>query len=109
VSVQDRGGRGGGGFEVELAVAVRTIDLAPYPGAPVGSSPNAVAVSPNGRTLYVANAGDNDVAVVTLAHHRQPGEDADGATGPAPDAPTPDAETPDAPLPTTAARSPQTG
>src|SRR5262245_19395402 len=30
----------------------------------LGSSPNAVAVSPNGRTLYVANASQNAVAVV---------------------------------------------
>ena len=30
----------------------------------LGSSPNAVAVSPNGRTLYVANASENAVAVV---------------------------------------------
>src|SRR6266487_4001098 len=45
-----------------------TISLAPYGGAPVGSSPNALAVAPNGGTLYVANAGDNDVAVVDLEH-----------------------------------------
>ena len=30
----------------------------------LGSSPNAVTVSPNGRTLYVANASQNAVAVV---------------------------------------------
>jgi YVTN family beta-propeller protein len=30
----------------------------------LGSSPNAVAVSPDGRTLYVANAAQNAVAVV---------------------------------------------
>jgi len=39
----------------------------PYPHAGVGSNPNALAFSPDGRTLYVANAGDNDVAVVRLA------------------------------------------
>jgi YVTN family beta-propeller protein len=44
-----------------------TIGLAPYPGAPVGSNPEGLTVSPDGRTLYVANAGDNDVAVVDLA------------------------------------------
>jgi YVTN family beta-propeller protein len=44
----------------------KTIDLAPYPNAPVGTSPDALAVAPNGKTLYVANAGDNDVAVVDL-------------------------------------------
>ncbi len=36
-------------------------------GTPIpGSSPNAVAVSPNGRTLYVANATENAVAVVDV-------------------------------------------
>jgi YVTN family beta-propeller protein len=30
----------------------------------LGSSPNAVVVSPNGKTLYVANAAENAVAVV---------------------------------------------
>lgn len=32
----------------------------------LGSSPNAVTVSPNGRTLYVANASENAIAVVDL-------------------------------------------
>jgi YVTN family beta-propeller protein len=44
----------------------RTIDLTPYPDAPVGASPNALAVSADGKTLYAANAGDNDVAVIDL-------------------------------------------
>jgi YVTN family beta-propeller protein len=45
-------------------VVTRTIDLAPYPGAQQGSSPNALAVE--GDRLYVANAGNNDVAVIEL-------------------------------------------
>ena len=32
----------------------------------LGSSPNAVAVSPDGRTIYVANGADNDIAVVDV-------------------------------------------
>src|SRR5262245_15769972 len=32
----------------------------------LGSSPNAVTVSPNGRTLYVANAAENAIAVVDV-------------------------------------------
>ncbi len=46
---------------------LRTIDLRPYPGARIGASPVGLSVSPDGSTLYVANAGDNDVAVVELA------------------------------------------
>lgn len=41
-----------------------TVNLAPYPDAPMGSMPNALAVSKDGGTLYVANGGNNDVAVV---------------------------------------------
>jgi YVTN family beta-propeller protein len=33
---------------------------------PDGSTPNALAISPDGRTLYVANADDDAVAVVNL-------------------------------------------
>ena len=33
-------------------------------GPVLGSSPNAIAVSPNGRRLYVANAAENAIAVV---------------------------------------------
>ena len=32
----------------------------------LGSAPNAVAVSSNGRTIYVANGADNDIAVVDV-------------------------------------------
>jgi YVTN family beta-propeller protein len=44
----------------------RTLDLAPYQAAPVGSNPDALAVSADGRTLYVSNGGNNDVAVIDL-------------------------------------------
>ena len=43
---------------------VATINLSPYPKAPMGSMPDAVVSSPDGTTLYVANGGNNDVAVV---------------------------------------------
>ena len=43
---------------------LRSIDLRPYSGAPIGASPDALTVSPDGGTLYVANANDDDVAVV---------------------------------------------
>ena len=47
--------------------ATRTIDLSPYAGAPVGSTPDGLAVDPDGSRLYVAMAGNNDVDVVDLA------------------------------------------
>jgi YVTN family beta-propeller protein len=39
-----------------------------YPDAPEGSTPDAVAVSPDGRTLFVANADNNDVMVVDISN-----------------------------------------
>jgi YVTN family beta-propeller protein len=53
-------------IDTDRARLTRTIDLAPYPGAPVGSSPNGLAVAPDGSTLYIANAGNNDVGVIRL-------------------------------------------
>jgi len=38
-----------------------------YPQSPEGSAPNSVAVSPDGKTLFVANAGNNDVMVVDIS------------------------------------------
>jgi YVTN family beta-propeller protein len=38
-----------------------------YPQSPEGSTPDAVAVSPDGKTLFVANADNNDVMVVDLS------------------------------------------
>jgi YVTN family beta-propeller protein len=46
---------------------VATLSLAPYPGAPEGSVPDGLGVSPDGRWLFVANAGNNDVAAVSLS------------------------------------------
>ncbi len=37
-----------------------------YPDSPEGSTPDALAVSPDGKTLFVANADNNDVAVVNI-------------------------------------------
>ncbi len=46
---------------------VETIRTTLDPKDPVGSTPDAVAVSPSGKTLYVANADNNDVAVVDIS------------------------------------------
>jgi len=37
-----------------------------YPTSPEGSTPDGVAVSPDGKTLYVANADNNNVMVVDI-------------------------------------------
>lgn len=39
-----------------------------YPQSPEGSTPDAVAVSPDGRTLFVANADNNNVMVVDISN-----------------------------------------
>jgi len=46
---------------------VERINLQPYENAPFGSTPNGLAIAKDGRTLYVANATNNDVAVVALS------------------------------------------
>ncbi len=50
---------------------VRWIDDSPYPGAPPGSYPDALAIA-RGR-LFVANAGNNDVAVFDPRSGRREG------------------------------------
>jgi len=46
-----------------------TIDVSLVPG-PKGAIPDGLSVSPDGRRLYVAEAGENAVAVVDLVHRR---------------------------------------
>ena len=53
-------------IDTRTNAVTRTYDLSPYAGAPAGSNPDALSVSPDGRTLYVANAGNNDVVVIDL-------------------------------------------
>jgi YVTN family beta-propeller protein len=56
-------------IDTSSEVVVRTLHVSESERgqeALLGSSPNAVAVSPNGRTLYVANASQNAIAVLDL-------------------------------------------
>jgi YVTN family beta-propeller protein len=46
---------------------IEAISTALHPKSPIGSTPNAVALSPDEKTLYIANADNNDVAVVDVA------------------------------------------
>ncbi|MCC6727958.1 MAG: bifunctional YncE family protein/alkaline phosphatase family protein [Chthonomonadales bacterium] len=51
---------------------VEAICVALSPRAPVGTTPNALALSPDRRTLYVANADNNSVCVVDVADRPAP-------------------------------------
>lgn len=42
------------------------ISVALFPNAPAGTTPNALAVSPDGETLAVANADNNTIAMVDI-------------------------------------------
>jgi YVTN family beta-propeller protein len=46
---------------------IETIGTSLDPHDPVGSTPNALAVSADGKFLYVANADNNDTAVISIA------------------------------------------
>jgi YVTN family beta-propeller protein len=49
------------------AEVIETIVTSLRPDAPVGSTPDALAIQPDARRLYVANADNNDVAVVDIS------------------------------------------
>jgi DNA-binding beta-propeller fold protein YncE len=50
---------------------MEAINVAPSPKAPVGSTPNSLALSADGNELYVADADNNSVAVVSIADRGQ--------------------------------------
>src|SRR5262249_38531736 len=50
---------------------IETVKTSLDPKDPVGSTPDALALSPDGRRLYVANADNNNVAVVDVADARE--------------------------------------
>ncbi|MGC4013487.1 MAG: alkaline phosphatase family protein [Luteolibacter sp.] len=52
---------------------VETIFTALFPKAPEGSTPAALALSPDGETLFVANADNNCIAVIDVETPRQSG------------------------------------
>ncbi len=53
--------------------ALETIGTAIDPKSPAGCTPNALALTPDGAALFVANANTNDVAAVNV---KEPGESA---------------------------------
>src|SRR5205823_5251805 len=53
-------------LDTHTDAVVETVVCRPAARLPFGSGPNAVAVSPDGSTLFVANGTNNCVAVVRL-------------------------------------------
>jgi lactonase family protein with 7-bladed beta-propeller len=60
------GSNGVARVDLRTGEVIEQLTVALDPHAPVGSDPNALALSPDGRTLYVAMAGNNAVAVVRI-------------------------------------------
>jgi YVTN family beta-propeller protein len=54
-------------FDAETGVLREKINMRLSPRAPAGATPSALALSPDQRTLYVANSDNNDVALVNVA------------------------------------------
>jgi len=56
-------------FDLKSRQRLEVISTALDPKAPAGSTPDSLALSPDGKTLYVANADNNSVAVIDVAEH----------------------------------------
>src|SRR5579871_6776823 len=54
-------------LDTRTGKAVETIKTTLTPKSPAGSTPDAVAVTPDNKTLYVANADGNNVCVVDVS------------------------------------------
>ncbi|HEY2476044.1 MAG TPA: bifunctional YncE family protein/alkaline phosphatase family protein [Candidatus Cybelea sp.] len=52
--------------DLELRAVTRTYDLAPQPNQPPGQTPSGMALSKDGKALFVCESGFNDVAVVDV-------------------------------------------
>src|SRR5262245_20016288 len=50
---------------------IETVKTSLDPSDPVGATPDALALAPDGKTLYVANADNNDIAVVDIAQKKE--------------------------------------
>jgi YVTN family beta-propeller protein len=58
-------------IDTKKRLAIEKINTALYPRAPEGSTPNALALDRKNNILFVANADNNDVAVVRVAEPRE--------------------------------------
>ncbi len=64
-------------IDTSIDEVIETITCKPESRLPFGSGSNALAVSPDGTTLYVANGANNCVAVVALGTRDIPGAEAE--------------------------------
>lgn len=53
-------------IDTKRGTVTERISTALFPSAPEGSTPDALCISPDGKTLYVANADNNCVAVIDI-------------------------------------------
>jgi YVTN family beta-propeller protein len=58
-------------IDTRRGIVVETIFTALFPKSPEGSTPDAVALTPDGKTLFVANADNNCIAVIDVETPRQ--------------------------------------
>src|SRR5262249_40222694 len=54
-------------IDLQKQSVIETLDAALYPGSPSGSTSNALALSEDEKTLYVANADNNCLAVFDVS------------------------------------------
>jgi YVTN family beta-propeller protein len=54
-------------IDTKRGLVTETIMTSLFPRAPEGTTPDALALAPDGKVLYVANADNNNVAVVDIA------------------------------------------
>jgi YVTN family beta-propeller protein len=51
--------------------AMEIINTSLYPSSPEGSTPDGAAISPDGKTLFIANADNNDVMIADIADAKE--------------------------------------
>jgi len=58
-------------FDLKTRQRLEVISTALGPKAPAGSTPNSLALSPDGKRLYVANADNNSVSVIDVENREK--------------------------------------
>ncbi len=58
-------------IDLKTKTHMEAVSIAPTPKAPVGSTPNSLALSADGKQLFVADADNNSVAVIDISRRGQ--------------------------------------